>query len=594
MGKKLKTLGVKRKRGKKFEWKEENSMEIKKKITSKSLFRDKRLGEKNFDLNKEQKYLLRFQRERDFLSRRKQRFELDETIELTHKGIRLEDLEDDYVEDYDIDISDDESKPKKIQRMDDDLVLNHHFGDGSTKSKKDVYEELIHKSKQNKLLRQQEKEENIEITRKLDGDLTDISQRLKFKTREKDLTMDDYDNLLLEIRDDIKIHAELGKDNIAARQLREQLEEKGEDWKVPDKYKEFVVKVRENPIESIYNMKYWTDCDTKKEKQVSQERLLEYTLKYLLELVDDNTTDSLDLFSSITQILYTLVQLYPSSSEKLFLSIALGLGKDLNLGVVFFYHLVSLVFPITFLDALTSTLASLAGCYFVEYPLASYKCTRNLLMLAKVYCDQWLQNQYSPEVTRCLQRVIKRYKSEQLLENFEPRMLFESESHSLLHTYAVAILGQQKSIFKDLIGYKNIIEDDSQDINTASPMQLYHKPIQEVATYEPMIFDKIRSNKKNKDLNKEITELDKLRQQSKKAKKIAKKALEKETEVTQHEKNTEYKIAQENNEKKQNYVKNMLDELQVEYKKFDTTLEKKTEKKKRKKRMAGNKSEQST
>ena len=124
------------------------------------------------------------------------------------------------------------------------------------------------------------------------------------------------------------------------------------------------------------------------------------------------------------------------------------------------------------------------------------------------------------------------------------------------------------------------------------PIQLYHKPIEEINTFEPLIYSKIKSSKKNKDLKKEMTELDKLREQQKKARKLAKKILEKETEVVQFDKKNEYSISQQNKEHHQNYVRNMLDELQVEFKKFDTTLEKKQEKKKRKKRMAGGKTEQ--
>ena len=182
---------------------------MKQKVQSRSVFRDKRLGEKNLNLDKEQKYLMRYQKERDFLSRRKQRFELDDTMELTHKGVRLQDMQDDYVEDYDLDMSDDESKPKKLPRMDDDLVLSQHFGDGYTKTKKDAYDELILKSKQNKLIRQKEKEDNLEITRKLDEELPDLTQRLKFKNKEKNLNFDDYDNLISEIREDAKFQANI-------------------------------------------------------------------------------------------------------------------------------------------------------------------------------------------------------------------------------------------------------------------------------------------------------------------------------------------------------------------------------------------------
>ena len=202
---------------------------MKRRVQSKSIFRDKRLGEKNPNLDKEQKYLMRYQKERDFLSRKKQKFELDDTIEFTHKGVKLEDLRDDYVEDYDLDISDEETQAKNLPRMDDNLVLEHHFGDGRSKSKKDAFEEIIQKSKQNKLIRQQVKEENIEITKKLDEDLNDITQRLKFKSKEKDNTMDEYDNLLVEMREDVKIQADINRDDYPSRQIKKKFEENGEN-----------------------------------------------------------------------------------------------------------------------------------------------------------------------------------------------------------------------------------------------------------------------------------------------------------------------------------------------------------------------------
>ena len=68
--------------------------------------------------------------------------------------------------------------------------------------------------------------------------------------------------------------------------------------------------------------------------------------------------------------------------------------------------------------------------------------------------------------------------------------------------------------------------------------------------------------------------------------------LEKESELTQFDKSQEFQAVTAKNIVQQNYVKNMLDELQVEYKKFDTSLEKRKDKKKRKNRMGGQKIEE--
>ena len=295
---------------------------------------------------------------------------------------------------------------------------------------------------------------------------------------------------------------------------------------------------------------------------------MQYGLKFLIEEIDDSIPECLEIHSGFLEFLYNLTK-NCSNAEKTYVSLALTIGKTLNLGVVYFFHLVSLLFSISFEDSLTSVLSCIANCFFVE---------------------QWLLQKYSSEITRCMHRVIKKYKSDEVFENLEPAALFLSESDSLIYSYALQIYNQQKKLFEGFIAYKNIFGIGTQP-EEAKPMKFYYKPIEEVTTFEPLIFDKIKSSKKNKDLNKEITELDKLREQAKRGRKLAKKALEKETEISQHDKSLEYQLLQQKKESNQNYVRNMLDELQVEYKKFDTTLEKRQEKKKRKKRMAGNKTE---
>ena len=108
----------------------------------------------------------------------------------------------------------------------------------------------------------------------------------------------------------------------------------------------------------------------------------------MIEEIDDNSYECLKEYSFITELAYTLSKTYVNASERIFVSTAFIIGKHLTLGVVYFYHLVSLLFPITYKDCLTATLSSLAGCFFIEYPLASYKCTRNLLIFTKVYTTE--------------------------------------------------------------------------------------------------------------------------------------------------------------------------------------------------------------
>lgn len=257
MGKKL---GTKRNRGKKFVYQEKEALDMPKSVKTKSIFRDKRLGEKNLNLDKEGKYLMRFQKERELVSRRNQKFELDDTITLTHKGVRLDELADDYVEEYDVYQSDeDEDKPQKHQRIDNDIVNEEHFGEGGHrhKSKKDAYADIIEKSKQNKMLRQKERDENIELMRDIDMNLEDITGKLKFKEKRANLELDEYDKLIEEIRSDTKIHAPnvLSEEAAELLEQRENLEKLGENWEIPQNYEEFAHAMGKKPLESLEKMK---------------------------------------------------------------------------------------------------------------------------------------------------------------------------------------------------------------------------------------------------------------------------------------------------------------------------------------------------
>lgn len=582
MGKREKPLGIKRKKGKKFEWRGESSLDLKRSVQSKSIFRDKRLGEKNPNLSLEDKSLLRYQRERELKSKRKQRFELDNDLELTHKGVRLSDLHDDYVEDYDIDLSDEETKPRKLAKMSDEIVDQFHFGDGKTRTKKDAYEEIIQKSKYNKLIRQQEKEQNFEITKKIDDEFEDISRRLRFKDKEKVEEKDEFDDLMMEIRDDAKMVAE-GRGDGKVKELRKEMEERGEDWKVPDVFKEFVFKVRNDPVTGVKNMKVWSDCEVRKLRTEVQEKLLFYSLKYFVnEMVDGE----LSVFSEMEEVLYGLCKEYQRPAEKYFMQVSETFPESVNLSLPYFYHLVSLLFPLKFEDKLSLNLAYYVCDLFVDFPLHSEKTIRNLLFLSKVFLDHWLQKKFSPELCRFLYKVMSLPLSTcESLNQYFPQGV---KPYTQLLISKLSQEFGQFSVFQQIFQGFGLEFEDSLKV----PLKLYERPIEEIQTFEPLVYDNVRSNKKNRDVNKEVTELDRLREQQKRARKLAKKTLEKETELNQYEKSVEFDARNQVYEKKQGLVKNMLDELQAEYKKFDTSMEKRKEKKKRKERMGGNWTEQ--
>ena len=583
MGKREKPLGVKRKRGKKFEWQGSKSLDVERSVKSRSIFRDKRLGERNPNLSLEDKYLLRFQRERELKSRRKQRFELDDALELTHKGQRLSDLKDDYVEDYDLDVSDDESKPYKLQKLSDDIVNQEHFGgDGRPRSKRDAYEELILRSKQNKAQRQQEKEDNMDITRKLDGDFDDISRRLKFKDKAKAEVEDEFDLLMNEIKDDTKMMAE-GKADMKCRELRREMMENGEDWDVPEGFKEFVLKVRDDVLAAVRNMKTWTDCEVRRERTEKQERLLLLSLRYFVEEMEDGEFQE---FEEMKKILFTMCKEYQRHAEKCFEVVSDNLTESVNFSLPFLYHLVYLTFPLDFQDKLAWNFSYFATDLLVSYPLLNPKTCRNLLLLSKVLQEKWFPSRFSPEVCRFLLRFLQALTPElsASLSQYFPQ---GAEKFASDLVSSISDKFSKYPAFQSIFLETNLKIQESEKV----PLKLYERPIEEIETFEPLIYENIKSNKKNKDLNKEVTELDRLREQQKRGRKLAKKALEKETEFDLNDKDQEFHARVQAQERKQGLVKNMLDELQVEYKKFDTTLERKKDKKKRKERMGGGRTE---
>ncbi|CAG9335405.1 unnamed protein product [Blepharisma stoltei] len=603
MGKKL---GVKRNRGKKFVYKEKETVDIPKKVKSKSIFRDKRLGEKNENLGKEEKYLIRFQKERELVSRRNQKFELDDTITLTHKGVKLEDLADDYVEDYDVVQSDEEDleKPKKHQKIDDDLVNEEHFGmGGGHKSKKDAYAEIIEKSKQHKMLRQKEKDENNEIMRDIDMNLGEITQKLKFKDKTRPADEDEYDKLIDEIRMDNTLHSAnvISEETAEILEKKEELEKLGENWEIPQEYEEFAQKMGKKPLESLEKMKLWNKA-YKRASRDKLQKILEHSLRFLALNWDLEKEFKKNNYDEIIKFFYELCKDYPYASEQTCLELTTELGKELSLNLIAFFHISGLLFDINLADTLSSILTDMASQLFIYFPFLDKLQTRNFLLLAKVYIDIWLtpNNFYSPECTRGLLRVFQNLGQQPYNEEFNLKLLFSDLTDSNLHTMASDLFTVIQKSFSNEPAFSLILSqflpflDKSLNIScepVTNPIKFKIEKPQEIETFEPFILDRITSVKQAKDPNKVLTETDKLKMQTKKATKLTKKVLQKETEVEVSEKFTENKLRQQGKEQKQNKVRSMLDEMQAEYKKLQTTNELKKEKKKRKGRMAGNKTE---
>jgi nucleolar protein 14 len=148
-------------------------------------FIDRRFAEDQ-SIPEEDKMLMRFQRER--LARaRKGGFNLDDDDDLvTHGGVSLGDIE--HFDAHDKSDSDDENLGR-------DTVKEYHFGgfrqvdstedNDRVKSKREVMQEIIAKSKMHKAEKRREKAEREDMIDKLNDDFKDISSLLDVRVKEK-------------------------------------------------------------------------------------------------------------------------------------------------------------------------------------------------------------------------------------------------------------------------------------------------------------------------------------------------------------------------------------------------------------------------
>ncbi|KAM3599746.1 uncharacterized protein V6R79_010723 [Siganus canaliculatus] len=154
---------------------------------------DKRFGEYDTKMAPEDKILQRFTMERQRAHNKKDVYNLNEEEELTHYGQSLAEIE----KFNDLVNSDDESEEKGL--LSAELTASHFGGGGGllkkktsgdqaeedgihrAKSRQELIEELIQKSKQEKRERQVQKEEAQELTEKLDQEWKSI-QSLMVKT----------------------------------------------------------------------------------------------------------------------------------------------------------------------------------------------------------------------------------------------------------------------------------------------------------------------------------------------------------------------------------------------------------------------------
>ncbi|XP_005148574.2 nucleolar protein 14 [Melopsittacus undulatus] len=188
-----------------------------------NVFKDKRFGEYNTKISPEEKMIRRFTLERQQNYGKKSIYNLNEDEELTHYGQSLAEIEKLN------DIVDSDSDTEERGTLSAELTSAHFGGGGGLlrkkapsgqqdeeeekpKSRKELIEEMIAKSKQEKQERQTRRESALELTEKLDKDWKEIQTLIAHKTpkserKDKEVEKpkpDEYDMIVRELGFEMK------------------------------------------------------------------------------------------------------------------------------------------------------------------------------------------------------------------------------------------------------------------------------------------------------------------------------------------------------------------------------------------------------
>ncbi|XP_054855791.1 nucleolar protein 14 [Eublepharis macularius] len=188
-----------------------------------SVFKDKRIGEYDSKISSEEKMMKRFALEQQKTHEKRSIYNLNEEEDLTHYGQSLADIEQLK------DVPESDSDTEETGMLSAELTAAHFGGGGGLlhkkalsgqeneedkkpKSRKELIEELIAKSKQEKRERQTQRENTLELTEKLDSDWKEIQGFLSHKTPksernhavEEKLKADEYDMLVRELGFEMK------------------------------------------------------------------------------------------------------------------------------------------------------------------------------------------------------------------------------------------------------------------------------------------------------------------------------------------------------------------------------------------------------
>lgn len=573
---------TKRKRGKKFVWNPTQDQAPKtlaegyKQRFSANVFKDRRIGEKSKTIDREAKFLARFQKEREFLSKKRRKFDLDDEITLTHHGVPVDNLSDDYVDE---DRYDSERSDNEYDKLDDEIVEQEHFGEGNQddngepKTRREIYAEIIAKSKYNKMIRQQTKEDDRKLMESLDANLDELTAKLK--PRVKEAEDDEYDRLIAEIKREGKVrpysaHQEEIK---RAEQTRKELDELG-DFSLPDDFHEFARRVveAEDPADYLDKVMIW-NC-----KVLSTSKPME-VLAFLVKFLVTGPDAFIQLhYMALCKAAYHLCAIYPALALDCFGTSVTSLPGDITAKGVLFTDLTGMICDVH----ADSTLRSIVHSFLaVQYLTSSVSDPATWANMLRVHWERWLDNgkYYSPEWAAGLLK------------------LAEATSNSD-QTEVQRLTSLARDTYSKYPGFNVVLDkltpllQETVQRTDYTPLLLKPQVLKEIESLEPVIVRRISTVNKVRDPNKQHTDTRALKAELKKSKKSARKVLTAESAVIRREKQREADMLTDKRKLIRHRAFQAVEESEREIKLMKTEVRPKRVKKEKMKRMAGSNMEQ--
>lgn len=550
-------------------------------------------------MDEETKYMKRFTRERQLVSSRKGKFELDEedAFVLTHKGEALDDVQD--IEKF--------SDHSEDSHIDEEAVEELHFSNNTPETFKSAhtrYEEIIAKSKYNKYLHKKEKEDMQLLAVDADKKLPELQETLQFRDFTAERGMDEYDMLVNELREEGRVRAAGEEGYEEALEAKKELEALGVTYEVAETYEEFVEKLGSEPGEVLSSLLIWNSPKLPS-SQDHLPLLLSHLLRYLSQASCLPILLTTSQYSAVLQPAHQLCSLFPETACELVLQL-LQMGLEGLQNAAILLDLMGNLSPVEDLnDEIVVKMREICAEILIKANTKTAERCCLVLFLAWIYAKKWLFPCHflSPELFAYIRKVIARTKALSpskgaikdliLRPSYELALYFSQKL--LISSFKAYKEAHFRAFFQQFVDFSastEVAEAFSVVFETAGRAEaLQAAKVVEIPSYEPLIFDHITTLHKSKDVHKSQTDTDRLKIQVKTAKKEAKKALQRQSFASELRKQEENRLQRLANERKGHKAYAALEELQAEYKRTATSQEDSKKPKTKRRRMAGNQME---